>query len=224
MRWLSTVRGALGLSACVISPDPVIDSGGGDMTRRSTIGLLACLLATGAVLGGCSEAQKANDTLPSTSAATPTEEELPPLGPADLPVPAEAREKTPEGAVEFVRYYVTLTKHVSENSQDSEPLLQLSEDCRTCIRIAQSIEADRAANYTYREYVFRFEEYGPALVAGDTAQVGFLYVQGPITVLDQAGQVVTDRSAAKAQELQSGAVLLWRQDLESWVVTGLTVG
>jgi hypothetical protein len=198
------------------------------MARRSTVGLLACLLAVGAVLGGCSKTHEANDTLPSTSAPAPapapTEEELPPLGPADLPVPAEAREKTPEGAVEFVRYYVTLTKHVSENSQDPEPLLQLSEECRTCTRIAQSIEADRAANYSYREYVFRFDEYGPALIDGDTAQVGFLYVQGPITVIDQAGQVVADRSAAKAQELQSWAVLLWRQDLESWVITGLTVG
>ncbi|CCG04420.1 conserved protein of unknown function [Blastococcus saxobsidens DD2] len=175
------------------------------------------------VLTGCSERQEASTTLPTTEAA-PTTEALPTLGPADFPVPEEAREQTPEGAVEFVRYYVALTKHLAVNSRDPEPLLQLSQDCRTCNQIAQALTADLAASYSYREYAYEFDEYGPALVDGETAEVGFAYVQGPITAVDQAGQIVPDRSAATPEELQSGASLLWNEDLQSWVITGLTVG
>ncbi|TFV91544.1 hypothetical protein E4P40_05820 [Blastococcus sp. CT_GayMR20] len=193
------------------------------MTRPWTVRLAAGLVAATAVLTGCSEKQEANETLPTNGAAETTPE-LPPLGPEDFPVPAEAREMTPEGAVAFVRYYVGLTKFVAENSLDPEPLLQLSQDCRTCIRIAQSLDEDRAANRRYTEYAYEFTGYGPAMLDGETAQMGFLYVQGPITVVDQAGKVVTDRSAPTPVELQSGAVLLWKPEQATWVITGLTVG
>jgi hypothetical protein len=139
-------------------------------------------------------------------------------------VPAEAREKSPEGAVEFVRYYASLTKYLAENGEDPEPLLALSQDCRTCVNIAQALADDLAAGYTYREYEFQFAEYGPALIEGDTAQMGFTYTQGPITVVDPAGAVVADRSAATPEELQSGAVLVWEPSRESWLITTLTVG
>ncbi|MGY2075091.1 DUF6318 family protein [Blastococcus sp. SYSU DS0828] len=175
------------------------------------------------LLTGCAEKQEASATLPTTEAA-PTTETLPPLGPADFPVPDEAREKTPEGAVEFVRYYVELTKYLAVNSREPEPLLQLSEDCRTCDQIAQSLAADLAASYRYSEYTYVFEEYGPALVNGESAEMGFRYVQGPITAVDPSGQVVQDRSAATPEELQSGASLSWKDDVHSWVITGLTVG
>jgi hypothetical protein len=141
-----------------------------------------------------------------------------------MPMPDEAREKTPEGAVQFVRYYVGLTKFLAESAADPEPLIQLSQDCQTCTNIAQSLADDRAANYTYREYAYEFTPYGPARIDGDSAEMGFEYVQGPITVVDPAGQVVADRSAAAPTELQSGALLSWRADLESWVIMGLTVG
>ena len=193
------------------------------MTRRWTVRLTAGLVAGTAVLTGCSEKQSANETLPTHTSAETTPE-LPPLGPEGLPVPPEAREKTPEGAVEFVRYYVGLTKFLAEKAADPEPLIQLSEDCRTCANIAQSLADDRAANYTYREYAYEFTEYGPARVDGDSAEMGFKYVQGPITVVDPAGEVVADRSAATPAELQSGALLAWRTDLVSWVITGLMVG
>ena len=49
------------------------------------------------LLGGCSEKQEANDTLPSASAAETTEA-LPEVGPADFPVPDEARTKDAAGA------------------------------------------------------------------------------------------------------------------------------
>ncbi|WP_139206347.1 DUF6318 family protein [Blastococcus sp. DSM 46786] len=187
---------------------------------RTTLG---CVLAGTVLLTGCSEKQEASTTLPTTAAA-PTTEALPPLGPADFPVPAEARVNTPGAAVEFVRYYVALTKHLAMTARDPQPLLRLSEDCRTCNQIAQALAADVAANYSYAEYTYEFNEYGPALVNGDMAEVGFAYVQGPITAVDESGQVVPDRSAASPEMLQSGASLLWKDDLQSWVITGLTVG
>ena len=193
------------------------------MTRRGTVRLAAGLLAATAVLTGCSEKQPARDTLPSQTAAETTPGP-PPLGPAEFPVPDEAREKTPAGALEFVRYYVGLTKFLAEEAADPEPLIELSQDCRTCNKIAQSFMDDRAASYTYREYAYEFTEYGPARIDGDSAELGFRYVQGPITVVDPAGQVVAERSAATPTELQSGALLTWRADLQSWVITGLTVG
>jgi hypothetical protein len=139
-------------------------------------------------------------------------------------MPDEARQKTPEGAVEFARYYVTLTKYLADNSADPEPLLSLSQGCRSCTNIAESLAEDRAARYTYRRYEIEFNAYGPALVDGDTAQVGFTYVQGPVSVVDRAGNVVADRSSATPEKLESGAILRWRSDLDSWVITGLTVG
>src|SRR4051794_7705910 len=50
-----------------------------------------------ALLTGCSEKVEANDTLPSKSAAEATEA-LPEVGPADFPVPDEARTKDAAGA------------------------------------------------------------------------------------------------------------------------------
>ncbi|RBY97972.1 hypothetical protein DQ237_03505 [Blastococcus sp. TF02-8] len=183
--------------------------------------MVAAVLAT-VVLSGCSEKQEANESLPTT--ASLTTESRPQLGPADFPVPDEARERTPEGAVEFVRYYVALTQHLAVTSTPPDPLLELSDECRTCVRVAQSFDSDLAANYTYQEYEYEFEEYGPALIHGDTAEVGFAYVQGPIIAVDSAGQVVPDRSAATPTELQSGASLIWKDSIQSWVITGLTVG
>jgi hypothetical protein len=79
------------------------------VTRRWTLRLLAGLAAGAVVLSGCSERQEAADTLPEAD-ATPSasEPELPPLGPPDLPVPDAAREKTPEGALAFAKYYMSL--------------------------------------------------------------------------------------------------------------------
>ena len=93
------------------------------MTRRWTLRLLAGLAAGAVVLSGCSERQEAADTLPEAD-ATPSasEPELPPLGPPDLSMPAEARQKTPEGAAQFMRYYMALNAYVAEGPFDPTPL------------------------------------------------------------------------------------------------------
>src|SRR5918993_1524107 len=75
--------------------------------------LAAGFLVVTAVLTGCSEKQEANTTLPSTSAAETTEA-LPELGPADFPVPDEARTKDAAGAEAFLRYYIGLINRTSD--------------------------------------------------------------------------------------------------------------
>lgn len=212
----------IGIRACVVSGSDD-QFGGVDVTRRWALQLAAILAAGSVVLCGCSEKQEASDTLPTTSAPKTTSA-LPPLGPEGFPVPREAREKTTQGAVEFVRYYVSLTKYLAEHSLSADPLLDLSQDCRSCTNIAKSLEDDRTANYRYTEYISDFKENGPALLDGDTAQMGFLYSQGPVTAVDQSGVVVPERSTVAAEQFQSGAILRWRSDLTSWVITELTVG
>lgn len=74
---------------------------------RTTLG---CVLAGSVLLTGCAEKQEASTSLPTTAPA-PTTEALPPLGPADMPMPAEAREQTVDGAEAFTEYYVELYNH-----------------------------------------------------------------------------------------------------------------
>src|SRR6478672_11706511 len=63
---------------------------------RDLRGLVAGLMLGTALLSGCSEKVEASDTLPSSSAAKTTDA-LAPMGPADFPVPAEARTKDAAG-------------------------------------------------------------------------------------------------------------------------------
>ena len=186
---------------------------------------MAALVVTGGVLTGCSEAEPAGQTLPTTSAqAAPTTEALPPLGPADFPMPPEARQKTPEGAVAFTRYYVKLIEYVANSDLNPQPLLDLSSNCEICFRIADAYANDRAAGYSYSDVAIGFTEYGPGLLNGDTAEVGFEYDQSAITVYDRSATVVHERSADATGVLQSGALLTWDNQRMSWLVTGLTIG
>ncbi|MCW2535371.1 MAG: hypothetical protein JWQ26_1070, partial [Modestobacter sp.] len=102
-----------------------------------------------AVLAGCSSKEPANDTLPTPSATSAeASETLPPLGPADFPMPAEAREKTPAGAEAFLRYYIDIYNR-AQQQLDAGPLRDLSQNCETCNALATDIENDKLANYAY---------------------------------------------------------------------------
>ena len=178
-----------------------------------------------AALAGCSEAEPANATLPAATAEpSPTTEELPPLGPADFPMPPEAREKTPNGALAFTRYYMGLIWHIGKGPVDPQPLLDLSRDCRQCMAIAESYRSDIAANYSYTDSSYEFEPYDTGVLLGDTADVGFVYSEGPFEVLDAQGDRVPDRSSGASGDLQSGALLSWDATRSTWIVTELTIG
>jgi hypothetical protein len=186
----------------------------------------AALVVAAGALAGCSEAEPASQTLPTTSAqAAPTTEALPPLGPADFPMPPEAREKTPAGAVEFTRYYVQLIEYIGDSNLDPQPIIALSVDCEVCERISSSFTEDRAAGYTYDDVWVRMTPYDDKAFARDQGfDVGFVYEQGALVVRDASGQIVGNEGATATGPLQSGALVTWRDDLSSWVVTSLTIG
>ncbi|MGY1753209.1 hypothetical protein [Blastococcus sp. SYSU D01042] len=186
---------------------------------------MACAVGASAVLAGCSAEQQARETLPSVSSAAPSEEELPPLGPAEFPVPDEAREKTPEGALAFAEYYMALGVEIGEGAVPAAVLLDLSTDeCRLCGQVARSFIDDQAAGYTYSGSKTTFTAIGLPRVQANQAELGFLFTQSAYVVLDQTGQEVPDRAGQATGNLQSGMLLTWNQDLESWLVSNLTVG
>jgi hypothetical protein len=186
---------------------------------------VAGLAAGAVVLSGCSERQEANDTLPEADASpSASESELPPLGPPGHPVPAEARHKTPDGALAFAEYYMGLGTKIGEGSIPADALIELSDGCELCQQVADSYKADQAAGYTYQNSTYTFDEYAAPTLSGDTAELGFVYTQGAYTVVDAEGSQVTERSADATGELQSGMLLRWQEPVKSWTVTGLTIG
>jgi len=195
------------------------------MTRRWTLRLVACLVAGTAVLTGCSEKQEAGTSLPSPVSAEPTQEELAPLGPEAFPVPAEARAKTPDGALSFAEYYMALGVEIGQGRVPADVLLELStSECRLCGQIARSFSADQAAGYTYRGNSSTFRELGAPRVEGELAEVGFIFSQSAYTVLDANGDEVPERGSQASGDLQSGMFLTWSETSSSWLVSSLTIG
>lgn len=203
----------------------MIDTGVDDVTRRWTLRLVAGLAAGAVVLSGCSERQEANDTLPGADASpSATEPELPPLGPPEFPVPDAAREKTPEGALAFAEYYISLGSEVGAGSIPAATFLDLSTGCALCRQIATSFKEDQAAGYTYQNFSYTFEEYGAPQLSGDMAELGFVYTQSDYAVVDRSGREIADRAGEATGELQSGMLLEWQPMHSCWLVTNLTIG
>ena len=131
----------------------MINTGVDDVTRRWTLRLVAGLAAGAVVLSGCSERKEASDTLPGADASpSATEAALPPLGPPDLPMPAEARTQDAAGAEAFVRYYIDLINRTS-TVMDAAPLREFSDGCTECNRIAADTEGDASAGHRYNDLV-----------------------------------------------------------------------
>src|SRR3712207_1934762 len=129
--------------------------------------MVGALIGT-ALLTGCAAKQEANDTLP-TASPSPTEE-LPPLGPADFPVPAEARTKDAAGAEAFVRYYIDLLNR-QQAIPAGEPLRELSPECATCLRIARAFDDAAAAGHTYYGGELTLNDVTAPRIEGDTASL-----------------------------------------------------
>ncbi|UOY01164.1 DUF6318 family protein [Blastococcus sp. PRF04-17] len=182
---------------------------------------LVALLAAGlVVLVGCSQKQEANTTLPPTSAAETTEA-LPSRGPADMPMPDEARMRDAAGAEAFVRYYIELINRTS-TVMDAEPLRDFSDGCRECNRIADDTDEDAAAGYSYRggELTITYIEARES----DPTSVSFTADQAAMTVVDRSGQPVEGLVFDALPRLSSGATLRWDEPMQSWIMVGLTLG
>jgi len=194
------------------------------VTRRLGLQLAAILAAGCVALTGCAEKQEASHTLPTASAAASTPD-LPPLGPDDMPMPAEARTQDAAGAEAFVRYYFDLLNK-SLTDMDPQYIRFFAEaGCDACERIAKETETDAAAGYTYRG--------GELTIAGDIsilmtgpaeAQAGFVTDQAPMTVMDRAGKPVPDLEFPAEKTTNSGSITVWDAPTGTWKLTELTLG
>lgn len=193
------------------------------MTRRWALRLTACLVAGAAALTGCSEKQQARESLPSTSSASPTEDALPPLGPEDLPMPAEARTQDAAGAEAFVRYYIGLINRTS-TVMDAQPLRDLSDGCRDCDRIAANTEKAAELGRSYRDGEITITDFRPPLVDGEQASVGITFDQAALSVVDASNNPVGNGSSRAYSALPGGIGLRWDDARTSWLITDFTVG
>jgi hypothetical protein len=183
----------------------------------------AALVLTVAVLSGCSSEEPANETLPSASAEpSTTADALPPLGPSDLPIPAEARTQDAAGAEAFTRYYIDLINRTS-NIMDAGPLRELSDGCAECTRIAADTEEDAAAGYRYQggQLTITWME---SRESASATEVAFFVDQAALTVVDATGQPVPDLTFGAQQQASCGATLQWDSQRSTWVLSNLTLG
>ena len=172
-------------------------------------------------LTGCSEKQQANETLPPAS-ATPSAEELPPLGPPDFPVPDEARTKDAAGAEAFLRYYVDLLNR-QRPLLDGEPLQDLGPNCQTCARIAKNYEEAAAAGHRYEGGELTLNDVVEPSLADDQASLVFGIKQDAVRIVDATGTVVNPGLPLRPN-LGSGMTLVWSAADQSWLVEGMTLG
>jgi Family of unknown function (DUF6318) len=190
------------------------------MGRRWTALAGACLATV--LLAGCSGGtQQASTTLPTatapTAAASPT---LPPLGPPDFPVPAEARERTPAAITAFARYYVALINH-QLSTLDGAPLRELSQDCSTCSALADSYDRGRAAGHRYLGGALNISSISDGVLNGQDGDISFLLDEEQVTVLDATGTPIADLSRPPVK-LSGGMTFHWDANRASWLVTQLT--
>ncbi len=189
---------------------------------RRTTSVVAALAVV--VLSGCSDEQPANATLPTTSAETSASAEaLPPLGPADLPMPAQARTQDAAGAEAFARYYIDLINRALAD-MDSAPLRDFSYQCSDCERIADDTDRDAASGYRYEGGWLTITAMSPAFRPSETVEVGFVVEQAALTVVDPIGQPVEGLSFPQYSGLQSGLIARWDDSRNTWLTTTLTLG
>jgi hypothetical protein len=191
------------------------------VTRRRTLRLVAVLAAGGVVLTGCAAKQEASHTLPTTSAAETTAT-LPPLGPKDMPMPAEARTKDAAGAQAFVRYYVELINRTS-TVMDAAPLREFSDGCRECNRIASNTEEDASAGKDYQGGEITLTDVGKPVTTELSTDLPITVDQAKLVVLDASGNAVTGGSEAFSK-VTGGVALRWDPNRTTWVMLDMTFG
>ena len=96
-----------------------------------------------------------------------------PSGPADFPVPDEARTKDAAGAEAFLRYWIDLLNR-QQAIPAGQPLRDLGPECQECLRIAQQLRRRRRSRTAVRRRRTRLHDWRlPRSIDGDTAIVSF---------------------------------------------------
>ena len=174
------------------------------------------------LLSGCSQKVEANDTLPSTS-ASPTTETLPPVGPADFPVPDEARTKDPAGAEAFLRYFIELINR-QQAIPDGQPLRDLGPNCQECLRIARAFDESAASGYEYVGGEISLNDVTAPQLNGDKADIAFGARSEAVSLRDSSGAPVPGGQAEAQPNVGSGIALTWSEGEDLWLVEGFNVG
>ncbi|GAA4302557.1 hypothetical protein [Klenkia terrae] len=174
-------------------------------------------------VAGCSEPEQPSTSLP-TAVSTSAEPTLEALGPADFPVPPEAREQTEAGAMTMATYYLDLIDHtkneVGTPALDAEPLRALSADCDVCGQIAASFENGQSLGYRYSGTELDEPDFGTLTVSGSSADVPFTVQQSALTVTGPDGAEVRSTPAVL---LRGGMVFEWDSTRQAWVATQLNL-
>ena len=186
------------------------------------LGRTAAVAVVGmAVLAGCSDTGTANETLPPvSSSAAPTNEALQPLGPADFPMPTEARELTESGALAAGRYFAQLTQHTLQK-MDPSGFTELSRDCRFCDDLVKAVQDDAAAGNRYSGGQIAFRDQGQTVLRGNTAEVAFSLTQGALDVIGPNGNPIVDRSQPSS-DVFSSFTMTWDPEGRAWLLNQLT--
>ncbi|MPQ96453.1 hypothetical protein GB931_00645 [Modestobacter sp. I12A-02628] len=192
------------------------------MTQRGTARAAATLLLGIALLAGCSTEQQASQTLPepTTAEATPT---LTALGPPDFPMPAEAREQTPEGAAAFTTYYIELYSR-TQQTLDTQYMRALSAGCTSCDQLMSFMDGAVAQGQSLRGGETEVIAMSDPAVNGATADVAFSVDQAPLDIVDSAGNVIDGMSYAGSNNPSSGAILAWDSARSTWIMQQLDIG
>ena len=182
--------------------------------------VIAGLVVGTTLLSGCSQKVEANDTLPSTS-TSPTTASLPPVGPADFPVPDEARTKDAAGAEAFLRYFIDLINR-QQAIPAGQPLRDLGPDCQECLRIARNFDDAAAADQRYEGGEITLNDVTTPQFDGESASISFGARQEPVRLMDAAGNTVDELDLKP--NLGSGIELVWSYSDQTWLATGLNIG
>ncbi|MCF6509710.1 hypothetical protein E9549_20275 [Blastococcus sp. MG754426] len=179
------------------------------------------MLASTVLLTGCAEKQQASTSLPTTEPA-PTTESLPPLGPADLPMPNEARTQDAAGAEAFLRYWIDLLNH-QRAIPSGEEIRALGPECQDCLRIAGNYDDAASAGNRYEGGELSLNDVTAPLIDRDEVMIAFGARREAVSLLDAKGALLESR-AEPAPNLSSGITLVWSSADHSWLVKGFTLG
>ena len=181
--------------------------------------MVGTLIGT-ALVSGCSAKQEANDTLPT--AAAETTEALPEIGPADFPVPDEARTKDAAGAEAFLRYWIKLLNR-QRTIPEGQPLRDLAPECTDCWRIAENYEEAAATGQRYNGGQLRLNDVTEPQLREDEVSINFGIRQEAVVLIDSSGAPI-DAGMPMQLNLSSGVTLVWSEENASWLVKSMTLG
>jgi len=191
--------------------------------HRGRIRLAAALVLGTTLLAGCSEdAEAPSESLPSATSSAPTTEALPVVGPADFPVPPEARTQDAAGAEAFLRYWIDLLER-QQAVPAGQPLRDLGPDCGECQRIARVFDETAASGWRYQGGELTLNDVTTPRVSGDAAAFGFGIRQEAVQRVDGNGLPV-DGGQGVAPNVAGGIDLVWSSAQQSWLVTSFGYG